>query len=134
MHLKHYVLLEHMLLHRHDVLALFLRESMNRAALEQSTIFRKLKNRSKNVSERTPATPKQPQTCGMLLNNSAASTPAAAAASDDPPALPPCASDFDGGASRASAAALAAALDSAIAALTRAWLRLKGEEKSPAAR
>ena len=69
----------------------------------------------------------------MLLKKSAVKA-LAAAASEGPLLLFPVASDLDGGASRASAAALAAALDSASAAFTRAWLRLKGDEKSPAAR
>jgi hypothetical protein len=72
-------------------------------------------------------------TCGIPLNISAANE-LAAAASDATELLTADASDFDGGASRESAAALAAALDSAKAALTRAWPRLNGTEKSPAVR
>ncbi len=68
----------------------------------------------------------------MLLNMSAAKEEAAASAVPD--FLPAAGSDLDGGASRESAAALAAALDSARAAFMRAWLRLKGDEKSPAER
>ncbi len=68
----------------------------------------------------------------MLLNMSAAKEEAAASAAPD--FFPEAGSDLDGGASRESAAALAAALDSASAAFMRAWLRLKGDEKSPAER
>jgi hypothetical protein len=132
-HLQHYVFLEDVLLHRHDVFALLLCQGMHRAALEQSSEFCKLEKGNETLITQLTQTTKTKRTCGMPLNKSAVNA-LAAAASDEPPLLPPVASDFDGGASRASAAALAAALDSASAALTRAWLRLKGAEKSPATR
>lgn len=136
MHLKNDMSLEHVLLHGYDVLAFFLCESMHGAALEHSAVLGELKCDTDTVSTytQTHTTPRGQNTWGMLLNKSAANTLAAAAASAEPPLLPAADSDFEGGASRASAAARAAAFDSARAALTRAWLRLKGAEKSPADR
>ena len=108
---------------------------MHGAALEKRAKLGELHaqiNTPKLKREGNTHTMPQRITCGMLLNMSAANEEAAASVA--PAFFPETGSDFEGGASRESAAALAAALDSASAAFTRAWLRLKGEEKSPAER